>query len=87
MPHPSSNQRVHLLADMITENWLQLLASNEALEVRPWLTVVANLTGGGSILDVRKVGHCVTNSDSPQGSRRQTGDVGLDLQNLMVKTI
>ena len=80
MPHPSGDQGVHFLADVVTEDWLQLLASDEALEMRPRFTIVANLSGGGSVLDVWQVGHCVANGDGPQGSGGESSDVGFDLQ-------
>ena len=59
---------------------MQLLASDETLEVRLRFAVVANLSGRGAILDVWQVRHCVANSDGPQGSRGESSDIGLDLQ-------
>ena len=40
---------------------------------------VADLEGGGSVLDVGEVGHGVSDCDGPQGSRRHPRDVAVEL--------
>ena len=44
------------------------------------LAGVADLEGGGSVLDVREVGHGVSDGDGPQGSRRHPRDVAVELR-------
>lgn len=81
VPHPCSNQGVHFLAYVITENGLKLFSSNEPLKMRPGLFTVANLTEGSSVFDVGQVRHCITNCDRSQGRRGEASNIGFYLYN------
>ena len=52
----------------------------QSLEVGEGISFVRYLSRGGSVLNVRQVGHAVVDSHSPQSSSRDSLDVGDILQ-------
>ena len=54
--------------------------SDQSLEVGARLSRVADLQGGGSVLDVWEIRHSISHGDSAEWGRRHSCDVAVELR-------